>query len=267
MEYVLSDPIGLIASTLRSLVGLLAQSSASRRPTRLRSEYARAAADTVLAAESLEDLSDRLDALVADEEFWKQELPEAPSRVRPAADLDENLPPLDMESLCAILGATSARKCEEGWEALALSLKRIKKLLTAVQRSLPTPDEHPAASERETLFDAVYDTPMPAALRRSLAAVLRMLVCTCVIGRAEENGRKLPPWLALGLATCWAEAPVRLAMMLGDTDALIAWCTKAFVEASELQRVQQALLEWKQQACAEDSPIYFPLAGIDREVH
>jgi hypothetical protein len=233
-------------------------SPADKSVVRLRSEYGRSATDEVLAATSLEDLSERLDALAVDSDLFDQE-------INPDVKVDWKAfrtavsQPLDTPSLTRALGITAAQRCERGWKAFQSAMPILERLKDRFDKLFPDRPTARQAARPSQLVDYAYDLSLAPAFRQVIGMTLRALAATYVIARAEERDQRLEPWLALGLADFWAEGPERLASALFDTDRVIAIISH-FNKAERLDRVVE---EWKLAAAASGEGIYCPFDQPD----
>lgn len=257
--------VGDLAAALRALLSLLAPPAQNASlPVRLTSDYARRAADEVLAAEDLEDLGERLDAMAGDEELWeqvaRQSTPSPPSALSATFEGQQ----LDVVSLTRVLGPTATKRCLRAHTAMKAGIARLVALQAGFERAglLPEgwqPPDSPAPLEM------VYDVSTPAALRRFLLGLLRWAAATFSIARAEEHGDRLSPWLALGLANAWSEGPERFEATVASSDALIAWFVAIFAEAKTAEELGAAFAQWRDAAHASTENVYFPFDAADRE--
>ena len=252
-----------LATALDSLLQLLAPKALGNPPVRIQSAYAKEVADQVLAATDLEDLGERLDCLAGDEALWEQitraEKAESWENIRTEIEGSK----LDTESLNATLGPTATRRCEQGQEAIKTIVRRGEGLVAELKAigspSSGSSDDASIIPRHDRVIDYLYDLRVPASLRHGLMLLLRTAVATIVIGRAEEHGKKLEPWLALGLANSWAEAPERLAGFLGDTDRLVVWLVSMVPEMVTSQGLRAAFEAWELEALSTGQGIFFPL--------
>ena len=162
----------------------------------------RTLADTVLAANALTDLDERLEEQVLTLDAW---MPETAATEVP--DFDRAMAtPLDIESLTAVLGAPAAKECERGHAALRQVISLGAKFVTALSGlEEMTSATKQARQSNASLASLFYESEAPLPLRRGALAVVKSLVASLVIARAEEHGKKLEPWLAMALARAFSE--------------------------------------------------------------
>ena len=202
------------ASLLEGATALLERfiasvSASSEAPTRLKSAYGRTATDEVLQARDLADLSDRLDALSGDAEFWASEAPAPPPGTTVPGAIRSTT--LDKPSLLRTLGHTAFQRCQEGqdaWIGIAHILTQWAEPIRKFRETqLPA---SPKAAPKKDVVELLYDDKTPLVVRRELARVMFGFAAAMTIARAEERGQKLPPWLALALGEEFAKLPERL---------------------------------------------------------
>lgn len=257
MAIVQTLPSEVFGTAFQSLLGLVnrGDSGDRTRPTRLKSESVRAAADEVFAAETRDQLRDLLDDLSGDERFLAR-LAErgSPSRgpiVRQLSDVE-----LDVESLEQVLGQTATARCVEGLATGKEAVAALFSLFSALEAAGLTGPGASADADRNGpggLYALAYDLSVPATLRRALAGLLRFAAASAVIARAEERGEKLEPWFALALADTWASGPESLADAMSSRGPILG----AFVADIELTNKLDALLEQWQTRANEDSVAVF----------
>jgi hypothetical protein len=237
--------------------------------------YGRAVTDHVLAASDPQELPDRLDALSGDPEFWQQEkVPPSPP-MTPAeilADLDKAT--LDKPSLLAVLGSKAAARVEEGfgaWVSIARriiewtpSLQRLNDSLTSLRAKLGTPAIQITPKVYASPTDVLYDADIPLTLREEIAMLFFGLAAAPVIGRAEEHGKLVPPWQAIGLADAFARTPERIFanMRIERVAAILAAVAAMPIEQVS---VREAIEQWRRDAEASGKDVYFPLGDADAQ--
>ena len=269
MAATLTAPANAVENASALLGGLFALLAPQRKlPQRLRSVYGRTVTDRVLAARDLQDLNDHLDALSGDSEFWLQEKapdPPAPPTVEQALkDLEASS--LDMHSLAAVLGTAGADRCQEGhtaWKSIGRraiewtqGLQRFVENLRKLYPSAPAAPRPPAVFK--TIGEVLFGSELPLAVREELAALLQTFAAAAVIGRAEERGERLEPWLARGLADAFARTPERILanMRFERLPALLSAVLSSAVEKAALEEVVGA---WRRDAEGNGQGVYFPL--------
>lgn len=223
----------------------------------------------MLAATGLEDLTDRLVCLASDQEFWDREVEGRAATGERVEDLQEKLKAsrLNTSSLEATLGPTATHRCEQGWEAFKAVIRHAEGFIERLQSAdttAPVLEWETAPPPRQRLTDQLYDADLPEGLRDGICLWLKFAVGMFVIARAEELRERIDPWLALGLANNWAEAPERTARLLSDSDALMISLLGLASEATEAKRLTEAFAAWEQTALRSGQPIYFPF-GPDGE--
>lgn len=265
MEQALPFMGGTFTQILQALFGLV--TPADKTVVRLRSEYGRRATDEVLAATDLENLSDRLDALSVDPEFFDQEA-NSEVQIDWKAFRDAVAHPLDMPSLTRTLGITAAQRCERGWKAFQSAMPQLDRLKEHFDEQFPSrPSTGPRVAARPSqMIDDAYDLRLAPALRHVIGLSLRNLAAACSIARAEEREQRLEPWLALGLADFWAEGPERLAAALFDREKVIAWFMAIIAHFDKAQHLDKVTGEWKQATVASGEGIYCPFDLPDDHV-
>jgi hypothetical protein len=244
----------------------------------------------VLEASDLEDLKNRIDVLTVDERLWgeykhikanKRATEEAPTSARGSK--------LDMSSLNTVLGQAAAERCQRGYEAqrevsrlVSQIVPKFKEIIadlraqTTTETSKPEEEEEVSTRAEEEggdFSDLLYDSRIPLPARRELAGLYRTIAAACVIGRAEELGKRLEPWLAMGLADLFADSPLRLKGLwdslpqtgpefIAKGAQLLAKLGEDEAERREMSAVAD---EWRRQAATSGEGIYFPLGGDDGE--
>ena len=272
----MTESSGFFANAMDTLQSFLAPSGGEvrKRPVRLHSDYYRKVADRILGATDATNLADLLDEASGDEQVF-EELKAVPAPVQEPhpASIEQatsalNVSRLDAASLSAVLGVTSTARCEAGYEAFKSLIRRALRLTQNVKpfvdrfaspaiEPLPTPATE--AGPRRRLSDLLYDERVPLTLRQMLASFVRMWIAAMAIGRAEERGEKVAPWLALALAEAFAQPSEALGETIErDLPTLLA----AFVaDANDRARLNSAATHWADEAAKSGEAVFFPLGG------
>jgi hypothetical protein len=239
---------------------------------RIRTERGREGTDYVLSALDQADVAARLDALSGDVDFWASEATWKPVPWRKAeAELAEHK--VNEQALDLVLGPPAAKRFLDGITALKRVFGDANRALEAIPRHInelarilagqvgrpfkpPTPPPPKSFGE---LAEFLYDTSSPRMAREVVAAALRWVAVILVVGRAEDLGRRLEPWLALELGECAARFPEKTEAWIGTLNLVSASFPVLLVGKEAALRVEAALEAWSQQAGAEG--IYFPDGG------
>lgn len=245
---------------IEKLLARLSSGGGTVRPTRLKSAYGRAATDDVLAAANVDDLRERIDGLVVDEEFWSVECSTA--TVPPADTSSFENARIDIASLTAVLGSTAAERCRAGHEAYITVARAVRTFATNLHKS-SAKVELPAGGSKSYphVADFIYDVSVPALLRDAVLAFVGGAMAAIVIARAEERGEKLPPWLALELADAFAQPPLHGLATIASEDSL-GLLVDSVADAKALG---SAIERWRDRAILSARPIYFPFDADDAE--
>jgi hypothetical protein len=140
----------------------------------------RQATDSVLEAENLADLTDRLDVMFLDLVEFGPELDSLKAPGDPALD--------------RVLGVTSAGEIRSTTNRALPQLEALVKMLAGLNEQS---DEESA--DFSTFVDVAYDLRWPLPARKTYMEVFRGLLAALVIVRAVEKGRRLDSWLAMAL--------------------------------------------------------------------
>jgi hypothetical protein len=266
-----------LASLVESILEFFKPKALRLVPDRGLSANMRSATDEVLAAVHREDLVERLDELAVSavlleieatprSNFSGGSIEEGLSRLLKRVE-DSNL---DLVSLTATLGATPTRQCERGFEAFRALLRMVVAFIVAFSGALahdPKTDDDKAATKKDggPRLEPVawlYDARIPVSLRAGIGRFLRSLASTYAIARAEEQGAKLEPWLALALADSFAEGFVQ-AQFAAERAALDPASLVMLGETSRRKREQLELLldQWRLKAAGAGGPYYMSKLG------
>jgi hypothetical protein len=248
-------------------LALFAPVHTASRPVRLRNEVQRGAADDILAAADRTDLENRLDAWCADDALWASTTSAAAQTTQP---VDFDAAKLDMTSLSRVLGAAAAQRCAQGHSALLLLARFILSAKDGIaaafeKAGVRTPQPSPSPRRRDVkLSDVFYEPAIPLVARQAIAKFCRSMLAAMAIGRAEERGDKLDPWLALALGDAFAGTFEEWLALVrsGELPALfVSFVQGLGSSASEGNRLREALERWRSEAVAKGESVYFPLSA------
>lgn len=261
------------AAVLGSLLSFMSRPSGRNagRVQRLSSAYARHAADEALGAADLQELLDYIDVLTGDEQIWLEEVgldPRPPSLEKPpslAGAADDIT--LDLDVLRRILGVGPVRRLEEGLAALKWDLHIVAAFLDSLPQ--PTFDEATAEDFRRfhadnpTPYGYLYDLKIPAVVRTVVTGLLRFFVVSMLIGRAEELGAPVAPWISLALADEWSSGPLQLREALHDARALPLGLARLNEDAGSARELEALFRQWAAQASERSEKGWFFPFGED----
>jgi hypothetical protein len=261
-----------VSDVVDRLIAMIFASRGADRQERLRSEHARMQTDYLLAADDLEDLAARADVLAGDVELWDFEiLPCVTAYYRAGADAQKRA--YDRATIASALGDAPAALCVQAFEKLDELGPKVQSAIDELRGFLagafPKLAAEPPPMAPPQVVPGVpsllYDAKLPMIMRKALWAYLRFFGVALTIARAEDTGRSLAPWLALGLATACAELPRQISVFLSIPNP--AWAAFAFgiVDSATTRRLDAALSLFEGEAAKKHLGLIFPFADDRHE--
>jgi hypothetical protein len=249
--------LAAIVESLSQFFGATAEAPAVQRHL---SEYMRAAADRVLAAEDREHLLALVDDLSADGVFWS-DLSQAAERSAEQSSVAPDITKvkLDMRSLVAVLGNTAAMKCEKGHHAIIALAEEWPKFKATMGVNIDEESNSPAAkSSFVSMSDLVYDREIPLLIRQFIAKIMLSIASVIVIANAEERANKLDPWLGLALAEVFATPFEDALAAVTNQSALQSLHAYVVRDVKDQAKFEAVSARWRDEAAVSGENVYFP---------
>ena len=263
-----SPSIQLLDMIFIRVADFFSGSSTTSTPVRLKSEYVRTLADRVLAANDLEDFNTLIDEMFIDENFWISFPGSAPveKESQRAKDFGQQIEEMEFDdtSLVRVLGIGPTTQCRRAFmhgkqiarDALVVAESLRGFGIEALSRqSIPAKESRP-----EGVVDLLYSPKVPISVLRLFRRALRILMAMVVIGRAEEHGKLLEPWLAQALAETFSRD------LLGFSwPVFLDWVggIASSDEAKRFRGSRAAYAQWIDEAKQAGKGVYAPIAELN----